>query len=140
MRAIPLTLRVGGTWLPRWLRSVVLALVVLAQAALLGEFPLVALSLLALGLLVAFRPEMIRSDSGWPDGLRKTLGAGRALAPAGWGCLWLSVAAVPVGFAAGMLDLPSWVVTLLVSATVTVALTAGLTLHRPADSAPAARR
>jgi hypothetical protein len=39
-----------------------------------------------------------------------------------------------------MLDLPSWAVTLLVSTTVTVALTAGLTLHRPADPAPAARR
>ena len=129
--------RVGGTWLPRWLRCVVFTLLVLAQALLLGEFVLVALSLLTLGMLIAFRPEMIRSDAGWPDGLRKALRTGRALTRAGRICLWLAIAAAPVGLAAGMLGLPAWAVTLLVSAAVTAALTAPLALHRPADRASA---
>ncbi len=137
MRRRPLARRVGGTWLPRWLRSVVFALVVLAQAVLLGQVFLVVLGLLALGMLVAFRPEMIRSDFGWPHGLRKALRVGRAVAPASSACVRLAVAAVPVGLAAGMLGLPAWAVTLLASAAATAALTGRLTLSRPAERASA---
>lgn len=141
-----------GTTLPRWLRCVVFSALVLAQALLVGQLPLVVLSLLGLGALIAFRPEMIRSDLGWPNGLRRALRMGRALPPAGWDCLWLVAAAVPVGLAAGVLDLPSWLITLLVSAAATAALTARLSKRSgqrvlegsltryPAQHAPLARR
>ena len=45
-----------GTTLPRWLRCVVFSALVLAQALLVGQLPLVVLSLLGLGALIAFRP------------------------------------------------------------------------------------
>ena len=50
---------------------------------------LLELDMLGLGALIAFRPEMIRSDLGWPDGLRRALRMGRAL---GAGRLGLRVA------------------------------------------------
>ena len=130
MQRKPPVSRAGGSWLPRWLRAVVFAVLVFAQALLLGGLGLVVLSLLALAALVAFRPEMIRSDLGWPHGLRRALQAGRALAPAGRDCVWLLLAAVPMGLAAGMLDLPTWLMTLLVAAVVTAALTGKLPPRR----------